>query len=64
MIAEMELLTLEERSKKKTKKRRKKKRQKERIRKLEWPSRNTWSAALFIIIVSACIFILYNLCDH
>jgi hypothetical protein len=43
---------------------REKKKQKERIAKLEWKSRNTWVAALFLIIVSACIFILYYLYDH
>jgi hypothetical protein len=51
-IGAMELLTLEVQSKKKEIKERRKK------RKLELPSRNTWFVSLFIIIVSACIFIL------
>jgi hypothetical protein len=57
----VEVLPLKELSNKN--KQRKKKNQKERIRKQWWPSRNTWFATLFIIIVSACIFILYYLCD-
>jgi preprotein translocase subunit SecE len=56
MIEAMELLTLEGQSyKKKQKKRRES--EKENM-KASWPSRNTWFATLFIIIVSACIFIL------
>jgi hypothetical protein len=64
LIGAMELFTLEELSKKNKKKQRNKNKQKRRLRNQGWPSRNTWFAALFIIIVSACIFILYYLYVH
>jgi hypothetical protein len=58
MIGAMELLILEGLSKKRKKRRKetkkeRRKSQKERIRKLGWPSINTWFAALSTIIVDA-----------
>jgi hypothetical protein len=57
----MELLTLEELGKKK--KQRKKKKQKQN-KKARITILDTWFAALFIIIVSACIFILFYVYDN
>jgi hypothetical protein len=59
-IGAMELLTLEDLSKFLI--------NKIKINKTKNKSKNdrlgSWFAALFIIIVSACIFIIYYLCDH
>jgi hypothetical protein len=65
-IGAMELLTLEELGKflKNKRKRNKSKKKCKSKKESKYSRLGSWFAPLFIIIVSACIFILYYLYDH